>query len=98
MVMMSPSHLIVLMLDNAPEKTYRHHWKYLQMLKIGDVPRKLAMYTVRSDTRPDAQWLHASNLLKLTIFSQRQYNFQEQSLYQATRKKEMLVTQIEEIY
>jgi hypothetical protein len=98
MVMMSPSHLIVLMLENVPEKTYRHHWIYLQMVEIGDVPRKLAMYTMRSNTRPDAQWVQASNLLKLTIFSQRQYNFQEQSLYQATRKKEMLETQIEEIY
>jgi hypothetical protein len=98
MVMMSPSHLIVLMLDNAPEKAYRHHWKYLQMVKIGDVPRKLAMYTMRINTRPDAQWLQASNLLMLTIFSQRQYNFQEQSWYQATRKKEMLEMQIEKIY
>jgi hypothetical protein len=57
-------------------------------VEIGDVPRKLAIYTMRSNTRPDAHWLQASNLLKLTIFSQRQYNFQEQSLYQATRKKE----------
>jgi len=48
--------------------------------------------------RPDAQWLQASNLLMLTIFSQRQYNFQEQSWYQATRKKEMLEMQIEKIY
>jgi hypothetical protein len=94
MVMMSPMHLIVLMLDNALEKTYRHHWKYLQMVEIGDVPRKLAMYAMRSSTTPDAQWLQANNLLMLTIFSQRQYNFIEQSLYQATRKKEMLVTQI----
>jgi hypothetical protein len=46
-------------------------------VEIGDVPRKLATYSMRSNTRPDAQWLQARNLLKLTIFSQRESNFQE---------------------